>query len=268
MLWPVIVCLILSIVHAYLGLHVVSRGVIFVDLALAQLAALGALVGLVVGVSLHTPASYFWSLGFTLAGALFFSFTRESRGTSRVPHEAVIGGVYAVAAAAAVLILNSVPAEAEHLKDMLVGNLLFVGQAEVLKIALLYGVVGGVHFVFRKTFWQMSEHVPGVSRGRLWDFLFYALFGIVVTSSVEIAGVLLVFSYLIIPSLTAFFLSDRLGSRIAIAWMIGIVASVAGVGLSMFMDWPTGPAIICVLGGFSFLIAVAQKLFGTVYRLR
>ena len=261
MLWPVLICLILSIVHAYLGLHVVSRGVIFVDLALAQLAALGALVGFALGVPLHTFSSYGCSLGFTLIGALFFALTREPRRSEGVPHEAIIGVIYAVSAAASILILNAVPAEAEHLKDMLVGNLLFVYRFEVLKIAILYGVVGMIHYVFRRRFWQMSESMGDVKQARLWDFLFYALFGIVVTSSVEVAGVLLVFSYLIVPSLCAFFLSDRLSVRIGIAWSIGIMSSIVGVGLSVFLDWPTGPSIICVLGVMAVLMGVFKKSF-------
>lgn len=246
MVLPIVACLILAVIHAYLGLHVMTRGVIFVDLALAQLAALGALVGYAVGWPFHTTGSYFFSLGFTVIGALFFALTRHRN--MRVPHEGIIGIVYAVSAAAAILILNAVPAEAEHLKDMLVGNLLFVDRPEVIKLAILYGVIGLVHFLFRRRFWAVSRDTDTVSYARVWDFLFYATFGVVVTSSVEIAGVLLVFAYLIIPSVCAFLVSDRMRMRLLVAWGVGISGSVIGILTSIRFDLPTGPAIICTLG--------------------
>lgn len=246
MLLPIAACLILALIHAYLGLHVLTRGVIFVDLALAQLAALGALVGYALGWPFHTMGSYFFSLGFTLLGALFFALSRYRH--MRVPHEGIIGIVYAVAAAVAILILNFIPAEAEHLKHMLVGNLLYVDQGEVIKLAIMYGCVGLIHYLFRRPFWAVSRDDAPIPYARVWDFLFYATFGVVVTSSVEIAGVLLVFAYLIIPSVCAFLVSDRLKNRLIVAWGVGIFASAIGILTSVRFDLPTGPAIICTLG--------------------
>ena len=190
LLWPFIACVVLTGIHAYLGMHVIKRGVIFVDLALAQTAGLGTLVGFAAGIAMHTTGSYLISLSFALAGALFFAWARSLE--KIVPQEAVIGITYVFAAAAAVLILSKAPSEAEHIKDMLVGNILFVKPAEVIKTAVLYSVIGIFHFIFRKKFWLVTDDCDEACREKVnipfWDFLFYATFGAVVTSSVEIAG--------------------------------------------------------------------------------
>src|ERR1043166_492074 len=194
---PFVASLILTGIHAYLGVHVVERGVIFVDLSLAQIAALGTTIAYLVGYELHSTMSYFWSLGFTILGAAIFAFTRVHRET-RIPQEAIIGIVYAVSAAAAILAMSKAPEGTEHLKDMLVGNILTVSKHTVAETAGLYALVGIFHWIFRKKFLAISpgEQIPRI---KLWDFLFYTSFGFVVTSSVAIAGVLLVFSYLIVP---------------------------------------------------------------------
>src|SRR5687768_7808363 len=189
---PFVAGLILTGIHAYLGLHVVERGVIFVDLSLAQIAALGTTMAYLAGHDLHDPVTYFWSLGFTIAGAAIFALTRTHQSAhARIPQEAIIGIVYAVSAAAAILAMSEAPEGTEHLKDMLVGNILTVSWSTVGKTAVLYALVGVFHWVFRHKFLaiSMGQDVP---RARLWDFLFYTSFGFVVTSSVVIAGVLLV----------------------------------------------------------------------------
>src|SRR2546422_6627199 len=202
--------LILTGIHAYLGVHVVERGVIFVDLALAQIAALGATIAILVGMDPHGRGSYWISLGFTFLGAAIFAAARTRRG--HIPQEAFIGITYAVASAAAILAMSKATSETEHLKDMLVGNILAVSWGEVGKTAALYGIIGLFHYIFRKKFLAISmSHEKAEEMGinvRLWDFLFYASFGFVVTSSVAIAGVLLVFCYLIVPSV------DRKSTRL------------------------------------------------------
>ena len=195
LVWPFVASLILTGIHAYLGVHVVERGVIFVDLALAQIAALGATVAILVGMDPHGRGAYFLSLGFTFLGAAIFALARSRRG--HIPQEAFIGIAYAVASAAAILAMSKATGETEHLKDMLVGNILAVSKAEVAKTAILYGVVGLFHYIFRHNFLLISTNpeqaeAEGMSI-RFWDFLFYASFGFVVTSSVAIAGVLATF---------------------------------------------------------------------------
>ena len=247
---PFIASLILTGIHAYLGVHVVERGVIFVDLALAQIAALGATVAVVVGMDPHGPVAYWISLGFTFLGAAIFAVARTSRG--HIPQEAFIGIAYAVASATAILLMSKATGETEHLKDMLVGNILAVSRPEVIKTAVLYAAVGIFHFIFRKRFLLISmNHEKAAELGfkvRLWDFLFYASFGFVVTSSVAIAGVLLVFCYLIVPSVGAMLFADKIGPRLAIGWTMGTIVSALGCYLSVQLDTPTGATIVVTFG--------------------
>jgi zinc/manganese transport system permease protein len=259
---PFLASLILTGIHAYLGVHVVERGVIFVDLALAQIAALGATIAILVGMDPHGGGAYWISLAFTFMGALIFSFVRSA--TARIPLEAIIGITYAVASAAAILAMSKATGETEHLKDMLVGNILAVSRFEVIKTAALYGAIGLFHYVFRKKFLLISID-PDAARAqginiRLWDFLFYASFGFVVTSSVAIAGVLLVFCYLIVPSVGAMLFADRIGSRLAIGWTMGTLVSALGIFLSVQMDLPTGAAIVCTFGGVLVVMALVHRL--------
>src|SRR6202521_2628821 len=248
---PFLASLILTGIHSYLGVHVVERGVIFVDLALAQIAALGAVVAIIAGMDPHGRGSYWISLGFTFLGAGIFAFARTRRG--HIPQEAFIGIAYAVASALAILAMSKATGETEHLKDMLVGNILAVSRYEVIKTAILYGCVGLFHFIFRKKFLAISlshdsSEQPHLNF-RLWDFLFYASFGFVVTSSVAIAGVLLVFCYLIVPSVGAMLFADRIGSRLAIGWTMGTLVSALGCYFPVYFDLPTGATIVVTFGG-------------------
>jgi zinc/manganese transport system permease protein len=256
LLAPFVASLILTGIHAYLGVHVVERGVIFVDLALAQIAALGATVAIVVGMDPHGRGSYWISLGFTFLGAAIFALARTRRG--HIPQEAFIGIAYAVASATAILLMSKATGETEHLKDMLVGNILAVSWGEVRKTAILYGAVGIFHYIFRKKFLQISMHHNDIEKlnfnVKFWDFLFYASFGFVVTSSVAIAGVLLVFCYLIVPSVGAMLFADRIGPRLAIGWTMGTLVSALGVILSVKIDTPTGATIVVTFGGVLILM--------------
>jgi zinc/manganese transport system permease protein len=258
--------LVIAGIHAYLGVHVVERGVIFVDLSLAQIAAFGATLSILMPWSdgdPHSPAVYWISLLFTFIGAGIFSFVRSRH--ARIPQEAIIGISYAVASAATILALSKSTSEGEHLKDMLVGNLLSVSWPEVWTTAILYLFVGAFHFVFRKKFLAISmnhaqaEAVGGTSL-RFWDFLFYASFGFVVTSSVSIAGVLLVFCYLIVPSVAAMLYAENIGPRLAIGWTMGSVVSALGVLLSVQLDLPTGATIVCTFGIALMLMAAVKPL--------
>jgi zinc/manganese transport system permease protein len=200
------------------------------------------------------------SLGFTFVGAAVFSTVRTHR--SRIPQEAIIGICYAVASAASILAMSKAPSESEHLKDMLIGNILAVSWPEVFKTAALYAAVGAFHFVFRKKFLAISmDHEHAESTGlnvRWWDFLFYASFGFVVTSSVSIAGVLLVFCYLIVPSVASMLYAERIGPRLAIGWTMGTIVSAVGVYLSLKLDFPTGATIVCTFGVALLLMAVVR----------
>jgi len=264
--WPALACLLLPGILIYFGLHIVRREIIFVDLALAQVAALGTCLCLLIGHDPQDLHSYLWSLGFTFVGALIFALTR-SEGHRRVPQEALIGIVYVVAAAASILLLSKAPGEAnEQLKRTLVGEVLNVQQAQVWKTFALYAAIAVVHFVFRRQFLALSfdpERAAGEKLAvRWWDFVFYALFGLVVTSFVQIGGVLLVFSYLIVPAVCANFLARRLMPMLLIGWTVATLASIGGLYASYRLDLPTGAAIVCVLGLALVLSAAGSRIGG------
>ena len=246
-LWPaflVAVCLVG--IHAYFGIMVLARKVIFVDLALAQIAALGATVAFMLGHPPQSIATYGYSLTFTLLAAVLLAFTR-AWGT-RVPQEALIGVIYVVAAATAILLIDRAPQGAEHLKQILTGNILTSGFSDLAVIVPLYSAVGLLH-------WLLRRHMTGAG-SLAWEFVFYATFGIVVTSSVAIAGVLLVFSFLIIPATIGILLADSLSRQLAIGWIIGVLVSAAGLAASFVFDLPTGAAMVCAFGASLALAGV------------
>lgn len=271
MLKPFVACLILTGIHAYLGVHVIARGVIFVDLALAQIAALGSTVGFLFGWGLHSPNGYFVSLFFTFIGAAVFAFSRPKK--VAVPQEAFIGIAYAVAAAASILILSQSADGGEELKSLMVGHLLFIDWSEITKVVTIYSVIGLLHYRYRRNFFLISTS-PEQAGKQLhvlwWDFLFYASFGFVVTSSVELAGVLLVFSFLVVPAVCAALLANRLSTRILLGWLIGLIVSIVGISVSYALDLPTGATVVCVFGvavPLSALIGKGRRESGICQRL-
>jgi len=257
---PLVACLILTGIHAYLGIHVIERQVIFVDLALAQIAALGATTAIIFGFDLHDTATYWFSLGATFLGAIAFSLTRTRK--KHVPQEAIIGIVYAVSAAGAILILSRSAEGDEHIRHMLVGNILLVSVPEIIKMAILYSMVGLIHWIFREKFILISTNPDEAFRRgvpvKWWDLLFYLTFGFVVTSSVQEAGVLLVFSYLIVPSIAATLLAQTFQKRLVAGWIVGMVTSFLGIAASYFFDLPTGATVVCTFGAVLAVIALAK----------
>ena len=258
----IVASLIIAGIHAYLGLHVVERGVIFVDLSLAQIASLGAAIAVWRGADPHDPSIYWMSLVFTLIGAFIFAMIKGQE--AKIPQEAIIGISYAVASAAVILTMSKATGEAEHLKDMLVGNILSVQWPEVWLTGGIYLAIGVFHWIFRKRFLAISQDPKAVAaKGtsvRFWDFLFYASFGLVVTRSVAIAGVLLVFCYLIVPSVGAMLWVSSVGPRLAIGWVMGVLVSALGMYFSVEFDLPTGATIVCTFGGMLILMALMRPL--------
>jgi len=270
-LWlPFLACLVLTGIHVYLGLHVLARGVIFVDLALAQVAALGISVAFLAGHPIQSEAAYWYALAFTVAGAALFAASRAHR--APLPQEAVIGIVYAVSAAAAVLVVDRAPQGGEHIKTLLVGSILTVSGREVAELALLYGAIGALHAVIRRPLLEISLD-PDAARARglrlrAWDLLFYVTFGIVVTSSVRLAGVLLVFSYLIVPAAVATLLSASVPARLLIGWGVGALVSAAGLWASFAWDLPTGAAVVTSFGALMALVALGLGARRLAQRVR
>jgi len=268
LLWaPFLMCLVLTGIHAYLGVHVLAREVVFVDIALAQIAALGATAAFVLGHETDTWESYAFGISATVLGALVLALTRSRR--RHVSQEAVIGVVYAVSSAAAVLVADRSAHGAEQVRTMLIGNLLAVRPPEVVKVAILYALIGLFHWLCRRPFFLISTDPDAAYRDgwrvRLWDFLFYASFGVVVTSSVRIAGVLLVFSYLIVPALAGILLGRTVAHKLIIGWAFGTLVSVLGMVASAALDLPTGATIVCAFGVILLVFGLGFR-YGLVAR--
>jgi zinc/manganese transport system permease protein len=241
------ICLVIASIHVYLGMHVLAREVIFVDLSLAQLAALGATVAELL-TSEEEPdwRAHALALVFTIVGAAIFAFTRRAR--KRVSQEAIVGIVYAVASAVTVLVVSHSPHGAEHIKDILVGSLLNTTWQNVWHVALAYALLGGIQFALARRFIAISWHPEEAERTtrfvELWDFGFYILFGLVITISVRFAGILLVFSYLIVPAVITGLFSNRFLPRLLGGWGVATAASALGIWASWSWDFPTGAAVV------------------------
>lgn len=262
---PLVACLVIVAIHSYLGLHVIAREVIFVDLSLAQMAALGSTVAILAGSGPDSSTALLYALGFTTLGAALFALTRSSE-KGRVPQEAIIGIVYVMASAAAILVADRTPRGGEAIKDILVGSLLWVTWPTILRLAGIYTVIGVFHWVLRRRFLTISfEPEAAVGRGwriRWWDFLFYLSFGIVITLSVPIAGVLLVFSFLVVPAAIAFQFTRRQGALAAISWVAGALASALGLLVSFEYDLPTGPVVVCMFGLVLLAAYLVRRVLG------
>ena len=266
--WPFVAGLVLTLIHAWFGLHVLARGVVFVDLSLAQVAALGLTVAILAGHGVQSEAAYWYALAFALGGAGLFAL---ARGYERsIQQEAVIGIVYAVSASLGVIALDRAPQGAEHIKDLLIGSILTVTPQEVASLAALYACVGVVHFALRRALIEVSfDPQRAATRRRrlfLWDVVFYGSFALVVTSSVRIAGVLLVFAYLIVPAALAGLLAPHLLRRLLLAWALGAALTAVGLYASWTLDLPTGPAIVSAFGAATALVGLAFALKRVSFR--
>jgi zinc/manganese transport system permease protein len=260
MFWPITASVLLPWLLVYLGLHVVQRGIIFVDIAMAQMASLGICLAVLLQFEPDSVTAYAIALGVTLLGAAVFAITGKR--ATRVPQEAIIGITYVIAAAAAVLLLSRSAHGNEEIRNMLVGDITVVSSAEVWKCFAVFLVIGAIHFWLRKTFLLVSFQRDEAQRRNLrvawWDFLFYATFGVVVTVFVRIAGVLLVFSYLIAPAVVAVSLARSVSTRLLIGWGVSLLGSIAGLFLSFWWDLPSGAAIVCTLGAMLVLTSLGS----------
>ena len=265
MKWPLAASLLFPPLLVYLGLHVVRREVIFVDLALAQVATLGTCVALLMGYHFDDRVTFWISLGVTFVGAAFFSWTRSTE-KGPVPQEAIIGITFVVAAAGVILLLSRVAGGKEELEHLLTGDILNVTKGEIAQRTLLFAVLGGFYAAFHQRFVLISSDpekafAQGL-RVRLWDFLFYAAFALVVVSFVRLAGVLLTFAYLIVPAVCGTMLAREWIRRLAIGWVVAAAASLLGLWTSYRMDLPTGAAIVCASGVLLALVGVIASTRG------
>ena len=259
---PLVACVTVLGLLGYLGMHVLKREIIFIDIALAQIAAVGATFA---HVYLGTDESSFWAylcaFGFTLLASLFFSQIHKR--ITQITNEAIIGVTYAIAAAAAIFILAMSAGGDVHMEHMLTGSILWAQWTDIGTIAILFGGVGLFHFLFRKQFIRLSEScgagAASGSRAVWWDFLFYLSMGLVITFSVKIAGVLVIFAFLIIPATFSALFAESWGRRLLILWIVGVVSVIFGLLLSYFLDFSTGPAVISILGLALVVAAIIRR---------
>ncbi|MFO7767794.1 MAG: metal ABC transporter permease [bacterium] len=258
---PFFASLTIAAIHVYLGIHILQREVIFVDLALAQIAALGTTVAFIAGVSLDSSLSYVFSFGFVVLGSALFAVTRVRH--QKIPQEAIIGITYVVATAASILVADRAAGGAEHIKEMLTGAVLWVRWPAILQLAGVYAAITVVHILFRGKFTGLTQRYregllePG---DRWWDFLFYLTFGIVIVMSVRIAGILLVFSFLVVPSSVSLLFSGGWRGRMYVGWTVATVAALLGMFASYGLNMPCGPAIVVILGLMLGVIALVRLL--------
>lgn len=264
---PFVACVTILGLLGYLGMHVLRREIIFIDIALAQIAAVGATFAHVyLGTEENSLWAYLCAFGFTILASLFFS--QIDKRITQITHEAIIGVTYAIAAAAAIFILAMAAGGDVHMEHMLTGSILWAQWPDIGTIVILFGCVGLFHLVFRRHFIRLSENYGGgvvrTERAVWWDFLFYVSMGLVITFSVKIAGVLVIFSFLIIPATVSAMYAESWGKRLVIAWSVGIIALVFGLVLSYFMDFSCGPSVITVLGLALIVTAVFRKFRPTI----
>ena len=251
LLAPFVMCMILVGIHCYFGLHVLRRGIIFIDLSLAQVASLGSSVALLFHFEHESLGSYFISLGFTLIAAGYFSWATKIK--KHIPSETLIALVYAFSSASVILIVNYIAHGSEHIKVILVGKILWVTWTDVIKTGVIYSLVGIIHYIFRKKIFQ-STFSNDQQRSSFWDFLFYALFGVVITSSVSIAGILLVFTFLVVPALISINLVSSIKQQLIVGWGVGLALSFIGMIVSYLLDLPAGAVLVVVFTSVPLLV--------------
>jgi zinc/manganese transport system permease protein len=247
--YPFLGCVLLILIHAYFGIHILERGIIFVDLAMAQFIALGIALAFLMG---HEGSERnYYAVAFALVGASVFSMARRIQRI--VNMEAFIGVLYIFSLAGSILILDRTPHGLEEFKAILNGNILWITSSDILKTFILYAAIGLLHLVFRKKFFALSYEE---SNGPFWEFLFFLSFAFVLVSSVQLAGILQVFSFLVIPALIGR-LFTRSPMKILIGgWGIGLAASMVGITLSYKLDLPTAPLIVASLSVAFFILLV------------
>lgn len=259
---PFVACVTLIGIHGYFGIHVLKREIIFIDIAMAQIAAFGITLAVVFNIDIESNWSYVFSVAFTTAAAAIFALIKNEK--LKIPLEAIIGLSYAIATTGAVILIDKSAGSEEHIKEMLVGSILWVTWPDIFKSLFAYSIIGTIHYIFRDKFIAISDNYKNASKSginvKFWDFVFYGTLGLTVMHSVRIGGILVVFAFLVIPASISMLFSDKWSFRIIIAWLLGTLGSALGLLLSWFYDVPSGPAVIIFLGLFLIIAIISKKL--------
>lgn len=260
---PLTICLLLVGVLGYFGNHILTRGIIFVDIALAQIASLGAMLGILMGLSAESTATSIFSLVFTLSIISIPSLIKDK--DINIPQEAIIGILYGLSLAIGIILADKIPGGSNFIKKTLTGSILWVTWEDVLVSLLLFAVIGGIHYKYFEKFTTLSEQYSDGIIGeslKYFELVFFVTFGIVVVKSVEIGGIFVVFAFLIAPAAIAILFTDDWKKRIAISWLSGFVGAALGIILSYRYNLPNGPTIVCTLGLILVLVGAFKKMFG------
>ncbi len=251
---------ITGVLLSYLGVHVVGRGIVFVDLALGQISSLGVAFAAFIGTGLTSIP-----LIFTLVGALLMSFINIR--DKRLKQEAVIGILYAFTSALTVLFISKTPHGDSDIQEVLFGNILSISWQQITLVGIVFGAIAIMHLIFARKFFNLTEsfengqnHSVGIFN--VWNFLFYISIGLAIVFAVKINGVIPVFSYLIIPAVSAILISKNKITVIILAMLISILAGFLGLNFSFHYDFPAGPSIVSVLGGIFTLAAMYKMVKG------
>ncbi|MFZ5515380.1 MAG: metal ABC transporter permease [Candidatus Zhuqueibacterota bacterium] len=260
---PITACILMAGILSYFGNHILSRGIIFIDIALAQIAALGTMIGLLMGFAEGSTSVELISLVFTLVIISIFALTKFEKQV--VPQEAIIGIIYGLGLGVAMLLAEKIPGGSNYITKTISGNLLWTSWDDVLSSAVLFAIIGVIHILLRKPFIKISEskeNLPfSIQKVRLYELAFYITFGIIVVRSVPIGGIFLVFSLLIAPTAMATLFTQKWHYRFLWSWLIGIVGSVLGMYISFDWNVSNGPTIVALLGVMVFILAFVKIVF-------
>lgn len=250
-----LICLLLTGIHCYLGLHVLARKIIFVDLALTQSAAFGLAISLLAGWELGSLKSYLMTLSSALLASALFTLIASNK--KKVSQEAFIGIVYAFFSVLVILLFDKAAHGSEHVKQTLTGHLVWATWVEALKVFCIYAVLSLVYFFFQKKLWESSI---GKDTHWKWNLLFYILFSFVIASSVSLAGVLLVFSFLIVPAFLSHFLFQNFFSRLLFGWILASFLSFVGLMGAYALNMPTSSFIVFLFTSLPILFILVSAI--------